>query len=153
MRVYVESIFPCPASRAWAGVRTSRLLHEVARPLVRFAAVDARRLPERWQTGETVRCRSFLFGFIPLGVRALHFERVDDAHREIQTREHDALVRRWDDLIRVQPERDNATRYSDEIEIDAGLLTPLVWLFAQVFYRHRQRRWRRIARRLANAIT
>lgn len=28
------------------------------------------------------------------------------------------------------------------VEIRAGVLTPLVWLFAQVFFRYRQMRWR-----------
>lgn len=32
--------------------------------------------------------------------------------------------------------------YTDEIEIQAGWLTPVIWLFAHVFYRHRQRRWK-----------
>ena len=26
----------------------------------------------------------------------------------------------------------------------AGVLTPFIWLFAQLFYRHRQSRWRRL---------
>jgi hypothetical protein len=38
---------------------------------------------------------------------------------------------------------------SDEIEIEAGWLTFFVWLFAQWFYRHRQRKWRNVARRLS----
>jgi len=32
--------------------------------------------------------------------------------------------------------------YTDEIEIQAGWLTPVIWLFAHIFYRHRQRRWK-----------
>ena len=39
-----------------------------------------------------------------------------------------------------------------EIVIEAGPLTLLVWLFANWFYRHRQRRWRRVARRLTKAM-
>jgi hypothetical protein len=48
----------------------------------------------------------------------------------------------------VRPLEAGTCRYSDEIEIDAGLLTPLVWLFARVFYGHRQRRWQKVAMRL-----
>jgi len=36
--------------------------------------------------------------------------------------------------------------YTDEIEIQAGWLTPGIWLFAQLFYRHRQRRWKALLR-------
>ncbi len=84
---------------------------------------------------------------IPLGRHSIFCERIDPELREIQTREREPLVRRWDHLVRVRPEGDGHTRYSDEIEIEAGLLTPIVWLFAEVFYRHRQRRWKRLIRR------
>jgi hypothetical protein len=68
--------------------------------------------------------------------------------RARSSRERDALVRRWDHLIRIRPLANDCCRYLDEIDIDAGPLTLLVWLFAQVFYRHRQRRWQRVAERL-----
>ncbi len=37
------------------------------------------------------------------------------------------------------------SRYSDVIDIDAGILTPLVWGFAHLFYHYRQMRWRKLA--------
>ena len=95
--------------------------------------------------------RSFLFGLIPLGTRLLFFERVDGRAREIQTRENDPLVRNWDHRITIREATGGQTLYSDRIEIDAGLLTPGVWLFAQWFYRHRQRRWQHVAARLRGA--
>lgn len=39
--------------------------------------------------------------------------------------------------------------YSDVVDIEAGALTPVVAAFAALFYRYRQRRWRRLARILA----
>jgi len=108
-------------------------------------------LPERWPAGQTVRCRSYLFGLIPLGTHVVHLERIDPSAREIQSREFDPLISRWDHLVRIRPMTEGRCRYSDEIEIEAGWLTPLVWLFALGFYRHRQRRWRRVARRLAKS--
>jgi hypothetical protein len=151
MNVHIESTWDCPPSRVWDEVQTSRLLLEVASPLVRLSPVDAAEFPVRWSAGTTLRCRSRLFGVIPLGVRTLHFERIDHAAREIQTRECDPLIRRWDHLIRVADAGAGCTRYSDSIEIDAGWLTLPVWLFAQWFYRHRHRRWRAVAARLAAA--
>jgi hypothetical protein len=58
------------------------------------------------------------------------------------------LVRRWDHAISIGEAPNGQTRYRDDIEVEAGLLTPIVWLFALCFYSHRQRRWRRVARRL-----
>ena len=148
MRVFVESTLPCDADRAWAEVQTSALLREVASPLIAIRPLPGDALPERWSASTTLRCRTYLFGLIPLGTRTLFFERIDSRLREIQTREKDLLVRRWDHRIHVVSLGSGRCRYSDEVEIDAGLLTPVVGLFARQFYRHRQRRWRAVAKRL-----
>jgi hypothetical protein len=147
MWVRVSSVLDCPPEGVWEQLQRSALLLEVAAPLVRLVPVGAA-FPERWTEGLTLRCRSYLFGFLPLGTRALTFERIDQSAREIQTRESDPLVRRWDHCLRVRPAAGGRTLYTDEIDIDAGLLTPVVWLFAYWFYRHRQMRWRNVARRL-----
>ena len=149
MKVCVESILECSADHAWSEVQTSRLLLEVMWPVLRFLPPQGTTFPLRWEQGTTILGRSFLLGFVPLGLHNIHFERVDPRRRQIQTREHDRLVRRWDHLISIDEAQAGRCRYSDEIEIEAGWLTWLVWLFAQCFYRHRQRRWRQIARRIS----
>jgi hypothetical protein len=148
MRVLVESLLNCPAELAWSEVRCSRLLVEVASPLVAIRPARGEKLPDRWEEGQTVRCRCYLLSLLPLGTRKVFFERIDDALREIQTRESDLLVRQWDHLIRIEHAGDGQCRYRDEIDLDAGMLTPVVWLFTRSFYRHRQRRWRAVAKRL-----
>jgi hypothetical protein len=149
MRVFVQSTLPCDADRAWAEVQTSRLLHEICWPIIRLrpAAGDAA-IAERWQVGATNRLRTAMFGLIPLGTRVLHWESIDPGRREMQTREHDGLIRRWDHRIQVEAVAPGQCRYTDDVEVDAGLLTLPVWLFAQMFYRHRQRQWRRVAKRI-----
>jgi len=151
MRVHLESILPCYPEVTWNAVCRSEQLRVVARPMVTFAAVGEQSLPETWTECTNVRIESRLFGVIPLGTRSLYFERIDGNRREIQTRECDALIHRWDHLISVTEVGDGRTLYTDEVEIDAGWWTPFVWLFAHCFYRHRQRRWRRVARQWASA--
>jgi hypothetical protein len=107
--------------------------------------------PERWTAGAVIVGRAYKLGVAPIGEHTLRFERVDPKSRQIATRERNYFVRQWDHVISVRATADGRTRYSDEVKIDAGLLTPFVWLFAQVFYRHRHRRWRRVAKRLACA--
>ena len=151
MTVRVQSVFDCPPEKVWAELQTSALLREIIWPLMRFRSLDTPDLPEFWTQGSTFHFCIYLFGVIPLGKHTIFIERLDPVAGEIQSREHSALVRHWDHLIRIRPTPDDRTLYSDEIEISAGPLTPLVWAFAQWFYRHRQRRWRRIARRLSSA--
>jgi hypothetical protein len=150
MRVFLETILPCEADLAWSAVQTSALLLEIAAPLISLRPERRQQMPARWPLGVVVRLRPRLFGILPLPTRTLLFERIEPGEREIQTREHDALIRRWDHRIRVQPAGEGTCRYTDDVEIQAGVLTPLAWLFAQWFYRHRQRRWRRVAQRLAS---
>ena len=151
MRVYVESVLPCPAEKVWEELQRPALLREIIRPLFRFVPADPLQFPERWPEGATLRLRGYLFGIIPIGTHTIFLERIDPVAREIQSRESEPLVRRWDHLVRVRPAGDGRTLYSDEILIEAGWVTAFVWLFAQWFYRHRQRRWRRVARRLVAA--
>lgn len=149
MRVLVQSTLPCDADQVWAEVQTLALLREVCWPLIRLKPASAEApLPDRWRHGETVRMRPLIFGFVPMGVRQLHWEHIDDQARCMQTREHDPLIRRWDHRIAVEPSGVGACRYTDDVDINAGVLTFPVWLFAQWFYRHRQRRWKAVARRL-----
>lgn len=149
MRLFVESKLPCAPDDAWDAVQFSALLRRVAFPLATFRAVDGGALPRQWQENEVVRCRCYLFGIIPLGERTLLFERIDHRHREIRTYESDRLVRSWAHTIRIDPAGNGECYYSDLVELDAGRLTPLVWLFAHLFYRYRQWRWGSVARGLA----
>jgi hypothetical protein len=139
MIVDVSTVLDCTATKAWDEVQKSSLLVYVIWPLVRVAPTDAP-FPERWSEGLTIQCKSFVFGVIPIGVRTLRFEKIDQKNYEIQSREHDPLISRWDHLVSIKPLDDSRSIYRDTIDIDAGSLTWVVWAWANWFYRHRQRR-------------
>jgi hypothetical protein len=148
MKVDVSTVLNCPADKAWDEVQKSALLLHVMWPMAGIAPADSSAFPERWSEGLTLRCKTFIFGFIPIGTRVLHFERIDQDSREIQTREHDPLVRRWDHVISIRPRNAHQSIYRDVIEVEAGRLTFLVWVWVNWFYRCRQRRWRALAETL-----
>jgi hypothetical protein len=58
-----------------------------------------------------------------------------------------AAARVWHHLITVADDGEGGTLYSDRIRVEAGWLTPAIFLFAWVFYAWRQHRWRRLAAR------
>jgi len=147
MLVEVSTLLDCSAAKAWKEVQKSSLLLHVIWPLVRLEPAGVP-FPERWSEGLTIQCRSFMFGIIPIGVHTLHIEKIDPENHEIQTREHDPLVPRWDHLISIRPLDDSRSIYRDRIDIDAGRLTAVVWAWAHWLYRHRQRRWRALAKTL-----
>jgi hypothetical protein len=147
MRVAVETLIDVSAEEVWARVRTLPLLEHVSAPLIRFAPVDPPVPPTVLADGD-YRVSMQLFGVIPMGeqVIGVRFLETLSWPRKLLDDGHSALVSRWYHLIEVWPEGEGRAGYRDSVDIEAGLLTPLVWLFAQLLYRHRQRRWRALAR-------
>jgi hypothetical protein len=65
------------------------------------------------------------------------------------SREFGGLITTWNHDIEVTPVDTTTCRYRDRIEIEAGVMTPLIVLYARWFYRMRQRRWRALAKGLS----
>jgi hypothetical protein len=147
MIVDVSTVLNCSAAKAWNEVQKSSLLLYVIWPLARIVP-SGPPIPQRWSEGLTFQCRLFVFGVIPTGKHTIHFEKIDQENREIQSREHDPLIARWDHLVSIKPLDDTRAIYRDTIDVGAGSLTFVVWAWANWFYRHRQRRWRALARTL-----
>jgi hypothetical protein len=138
-------ILDVQAERAWAMVRRPRLLQHISHPLQVFEFLEPTTLPEVWTDGSyKVRCR--MFGIIPTGEQWIVISTVEagPALYALRDNGHGDLAQRWDHLITIRPLAADRCRYTDEIEVRAGLLTPFVAAFAWVFYRHRQRRWRQL---------
>jgi ligand-binding SRPBCC domain-containing protein len=146
MLVRVTTRLEAPADVVWDAVKRTDTLRYITRGLLGFRVNGG--TPERLAEGETYRMRLLFFGVVPAWRHEIHVTRLDEASHEIRTEEHGGPVRSWRHRITVDEEGWGSTRYLDEIEIAAGALTPFVGAYAQFFYRYRQRRWRRLARRL-----
>jgi hypothetical protein len=148
MLAEISTVLHCPAERVWQEVQTSRLLRYVTQPLLTFQPIEPAALPAVWVEGSyLVRMR--LFGFIPLGTQSIVIKHptVDPAKPgiyRILDDGHGQLIARWHHLITICAMADGRTYYTDRVEVRAGLLTPLIWLSANIFYRYRQSRWRRL---------
>jgi hypothetical protein len=105
-----------------------------------------RKRTEVWREGETVVGWVFLFGFLPFSRHHLHIVRIDDSARSLSSQESGGLITIWNHDIEVEPIDAMSCHYRDRIEIEAGILTPVVALYARWFYRMRQRRWRALAK-------
>ncbi|WP_301749544.1 DUF3703 domain-containing protein [uncultured Erythrobacter sp.] len=136
----------------WAEVQTAGLLQHIAWPLVRFIPVDDAAF-ESFRPGGRYQVKLRLFGMIPFGtqwiVSSLHEADGTQWPKRLRDDGYSALISKWDHWITVAPDKDGGTRYHDEVEVSAGALTPFIWAFAQIFYWHRQRRWRGLAKSLA----
>ena len=150
MKVSRSTLIDLPPEIVWSEVQTARLLFHIAWPLVRFIPVAANRsnISSRVAvSGQTEAARD-------IAVRHAMDCNLDartgsgDWPKRLRDNGYSALITQWDHWIVISPDGKGGTHYSDDVEISAGLITPFIWAFAQVFYWHRQRRWRGLARSL-----
>jgi hypothetical protein len=149
MKVDLETHIAMSPEEVWQRVQTPELLFHIAAPLVRFRLLENGG-PMQWADGSRYLVSIRLFGFLPFGnqwiVPSQHVDKAVPWPKKLRDNGHSALIKTWDHWITVEPDGENGTRYRDEVEVKAGLLTPFIWAFAQFFYRHRQRRWRALAK-------
>lgn len=145
--VVLTTSLACTPDEAWARVKTSALLLHVAAPLIRFTPKGGKAFPAIWEPGE-YRAWMWLFGVLPIGWQAVVISAPEPQSdtRFVRDNGYGPLIRRWDHWIEISPGANSTTTYTDRVTIEAGLLTPLIAGFARLFYAHRQRRWRKLAR-------
>lgn len=143
MTVQVSTSLSAPSDRAW-----DLLLRKDTFLFITQGALDcldADKWPARlFNLGAVLQTRIRLLGLGPAMPHEIHIVRLSEPELQIETREKGGLIRSWDHYMRIEPVSAVRCRYTDSIRIDAGLLTPLVWLFAAMFYRYRHRRWQKL---------
>lgn len=151
MRVSLSTKIDLPPETVWREVQTAQILIHIAWPLVRFIPVGDEPM-EAFKAGGRYQVKLVLFGILPFGtqwiVTSLHEPESGEWPKQLRDDGYSALISRWDHWITIAPDANGVTDYRDDVEISAGALTPFIWAFAQLFYRHRQRRWRGLARTL-----
>ena len=131
------SIFPAKRDEVFSLLQRLGTLQYVAAPYATFTPLEKN---ERftWNAGTTTDYYFKLFGIISFGVHSIRIESLNQ--NGIQSREHNKFVPVWDHLITLKDCCDK-TEYTDEVEIHAGWKTIFIWIWANAFYSHRQRKW------------
>ena len=144
MRIQISTVLHSQPERIWKELQMCRLLFHVASPVVVFEAINPSVFPEFWSDGK-YQVRMWLFGFIPLGKQWIVIQ-----HQSMQTGYgllddgYGDIIQVWRHLITLNPTPEGFTQYTDTVDIEAGWLTIGAWMFANLFYRHRQNRWRHL---------
>ncbi|WP_145177959.1 hypothetical protein [Gimesia aquarii] len=116
----------------------------VASPILKFKPEQGHPVPEKWGRGTEYKLKVFLFGILPLGSHIIKLVELNKEKNLIVSHEHGNLTKAWNHRIKFNAIDDETIEYSDEIEIHAGIGTLFVWLFAHIFYRHRQIKWKKL---------
>lgn len=144
MRLRRTTLLPCSIARLTPELAKPMLLNWISWPLLHFVAVDPPALPDRFGAGR-YRTRLLLGVLLPIGEHTLNLQRLPTTGPGLVWHDagHSGLARVWDHRIHLE-DYYGMTRYTDEVEVRAGLLTLPAWLFARVYYAHRQRRLNRL---------
>jgi ligand-binding SRPBCC domain-containing protein len=142
----VSTALQASPERVWDAVKKVDTFRYITRGALGVEPLGP--VPERFAEGDQIALRLKLFHVIPAGKHEIRIMRVDEQARRIETNEGGGAVKQWNHVIAVDPDGNRGVRYSDTIEIEAGPLTPVMAGYAHLFYRYRQRRWRRLAHTL-----
>lgn len=134
------SVFPAKRDAVFAKLQELATLQYIAAPYAAFTPADDAQ-PVIWTPGCTSAYRFRLFGFIPFGTHTIHIEQFDRGC--IKSREGNEHVPVWNHTIYLKDHGD-CTEYTDEVDIEAGWKTMFVWIWAEAFYAHRQKKWIRL---------
>lgn len=104
-------------------------------------------LPATVEPSQHLVVRLKLFGVVPLWEHTIVV--LEGSPLEARTKEHGGPLRSWRHHLLVEPISPTTCQYTDEVDIDAGRFTPVAHVVATLFYHHRHRRWRALARVLA----
>lgn len=138
----ISTDFACSEDELWQKIIDPESLQYVSSPILKFVPIQKDSLQNEWQVGSPYPLKLYFLKFIPLGQHTITLTEINRETNTIVSRENGQLAKTWNHTITFQEDVAGVVSYTDEIEIKAGLLTPAIWLFAQLFYRYRQRRWK-----------
>ena len=140
MIVQKSTLFPASKETVFRKLQQLETLQLIAKPFATFEPVGE--TVSTWEVGSTSAYRFRLFGLIPYGTHTIHILRFDPDG--VSSRERNAHVPVWNHEISLVEKDENHTLYTDRVEIRAGWKTAFIWLWANAFYVHRQRKWVRL---------
>jgi len=145
-QIVVTSEFETNIENIWCKIQDVDSLREICNPRASFVFCDDSLLV--WEEGKSFLLKVYLHKIIPLGKHTLNMIKIDKKSREIVSNEHNKAVQIWNHYIKMEDIHGSTTRYTDVVDLYAGFLTPVIAWWSLKFYKHRQRKWQKIARTL-----
>lgn len=147
MIVNKSSIFPTDIDNVWKRLQKLKYLRYVAYPYATFHPAEGKK-QLIWKEGRTFPLEFRLYGVIPFGIHTVHIVTIDEKSHMIYSNESNPHVPVWNHRITLTSVGQNHTKYTDKVEIDAGWKTPFIFLWANAFYAHRQKKWIKLFQRM-----
>ncbi len=131
--VQLTHVYPYPAERVWAIAVDLDHLKEVTAGLLVFRDLPSGRIHK----GQQLRVQVSLFGKLPYQPYEMTVVECDDANRTFRSNEVGAGVKSWQHSLAVVADEEYGCRIEEQIDIDAGWMTPVFVAWARFLYRRR----------------
>ena len=138
----ISTYFDCTEEKLWEKIIEPKSLQFVASPVLSFRPLFKEELDGEWVIGKTYELKLYFLNILPLGRHRIKIVTIDRESNTIISNESGMLTPVWNHTIWFRQVEQSKLSYTDEIEIKAGWLTVAIWVFAHMFYRHRQKRWK-----------
>lgn len=142
MKLIFETYVDKSACEIWAIEKNISRLREVSRPLILLTHLNPQ--SNEWQEGGVYDFKIDLFGVIPWSKHQVRMTRYCNKNFFFETDEGGGPIKVWRHRHDVVPVDTNRSVCRDQLEIKAGILSPVVWVLAQALYRKRHKALRAI---------
>ncbi len=138
--VEVSSEFPVSKKVVFSKLTKFKTLSYITDPYASFKPIDGDE-ELTWEAGKTFNFKVKIFKCIPFGKHTIRVIKFSKEESYIYTNEKNTYVPIWNHSIFLEELDDNRTKYTDRVEIYAGWKTNIVYMWAKLFYSHRQKKW------------
>ena len=146
IRITISSILDNSSEKIWNKLLDVETLIYICEPLATFKTKEKNLI--KWELNKEYVFKLFIYRFIPFGNHKIILEKIDENSKIIISKEHNSIVKIWNHKIRMEDKGENCIKYTDEVELYAGVFTSFVAIWGIIFYKHRQKKWKKIAKML-----
>ncbi len=152
MRVLLKLELDCAPDAAWRAIRSPEVFRAVSAPFTTFDSLEPGGFPDSWSEGvHVVRARAF--GGVVLGEQTIDLSFAERRNGVRTVRDTGralsgplAVATRWDHTMAVSALPGARTLFRDRLIVEAGALTPLLWIGCWAFWQWRGIQIRRLSR-------
>ena len=142
-RITITSNFDASIDVFWRRIQNVSSLVEICKPLVSFKSYSGE-IPSKWDISKIYQFKLSMYQIFPSLKHTICIHSMNSDSYEVISAEYNKVVTIWNHIISMQKLGDNKVTYTDVVDIYAGKLTYVVALWAIHFYKHRQKKWKKL---------
>lgn len=152
MKISLEVRLSGTVPDAFLQLHNPVVFRKVSRPFLSFTPVSPQQFPEHFQSGESYVVRVRALGLVPLGSQEINpisaMEKDSSVFRDNGRGLSGSLgiIRHFHHTMTLTPVGRNSSLLRDELEWDAGALSPLFYVGFRVFWAWRHSAMKRLSK-------